>query len=682
MAPATIPARSSDSSRVKQTLRIVLTRYGISQITKNERIKKVERGRPARGRGPSVCRESVETIGRGVVMAGKQESWSRSLGRELRTVRRLGLRIWQLVPCVQKLALGGTVLIMGVASAASTAIPLCLGQLVDAVNPQPRRALAATPLLRLALGYLAVLGAIYVVREVLNVLHRHLFENTCTRIDRDLCVQVVDHLMKVDLAELAREQTGSLHGRITRSVDGFVRFLRLCFHDFAPALLTGIFALAATLSREPRIALAMFGVVPISVALTMWQIATQKGVRLRLLRSREAMAGTLVAQLGGLDYLRAANTPALEVGRVARAAQLRRAEELRHHFEMSLFGCAKALNEGFFHLLVVASGIVLFMHGGIRAGDILVYSALYLNIMSPLNGVHRLIDEAHESSLKVGDLIEILNRPIDPSFQPINPSSPRIAVGTPLFAARDLVVDYHTADGKTRRALDEVSLAIHPGETIGVAGRSGCGKTTWLRVLLRLTHPSGGAVELGGVPLDRISREEIGKLIGYASQNPFIFTGTIRENIAYGCPNVTLADVVRAAQMACMHEEIEAMPGGYDALVAERGQNLSGGQRQRIALARIFLRDLPILILDEGTSALDSISERRVQKALEAARADRTVILVAHRLTTLLGTDRILVFDAGRLVETGSYEDLVDRSGIVSELVRSAAGDPALRACG
>jgi ATP-binding cassette subfamily B protein len=177
------------------------------------------------------------------------------------------------------------------------------------------------------------------------------------------------------------------------------------------------------------------------------------------------------------------------------------------------------------------------------------------------------------------------------------------------------------------------------------------------------------------VPLETISREAIGDLIGYVGQNPFVFAGTIAENISYGREDANLDEIQCAAEMACIHDEILEMPGGYQAHVAERGQNLSGGQRQRLALARVFLKNPPILILDEGTSALDNINERRVQQAINAARADRTVILVAHRLSTLLDTDRILVFDQGRVVETGTYEELVIRGGVFTELVRSAEGD-------
>src|SRR5262249_40620113 len=148
--------------------------------------------------------------------------------------------------------------------------------------------------------------------------------------------------------------------------------------------------------------------------------------------------------------------------------------------------------------------------------------------------VHRFIDEAHESSLKIGDLMGLLNEPVDRSFRPALVVEPDLADGAPLFETEDLRVDYRTADGRVRRALDGVSMAIRHGETIGVAGRSGSGKTTWLRVLLRLTHPSSGQVTLGGVPLENVSRESIARLIGYVGQHPFLFAGTVAENIAYG----------------------------------------------------------------------------------------------------------------------------------------------------
>jgi ATP-binding cassette subfamily B protein len=596
----------------------------------------------------------------------------RGIRQELVTISRQASEVWRLIPWRHKLSLAGALGIMSLASGANTAIPVCLGKLIAAVNPEEHSSQSAADLTRVAAVYLAIIGAAYLVREVMNVLRRFLVEDTCTRIDRDMYVRVVSHLLKVDLGVLAQDQVGALYGRITRGVDGLVRFLRVGFLDFVPALFMGTFALSWTLVKQPRIALAMAGVIPVSLGLTIWQLITQKGIRLDLLASREAMDGTVVEQLGGIDYIRAANTDRQEVERVERAAEYRRAKELRHHFEMSLFGSGKAINEGFFHLVVLAFAIYLFVHGGINAGDILTFSMLYLNVMAPLNEIHRFIDEAHESSLRVGDLLGLLDEPLDRSFELSAPAEPRLVVGEPVFITDQLCVEYRDADGAAKPALNGLSSLIRHGETIGVAGRSGCGKTTWLRTMMRLAHPSGGRATLGGVELSSISRRSIGELVGYVGQNPFVFAGTIAENIAYGCESATEDQIRRAAEQACIHHEIMALPGDYRARLAERGQNLSGGQKQRIALARVFLKNPPILILDEGTSALDNISERLVQRAITAARADRTVILVAHRLSTLREADRILVFDAGRIVEIGTYNELVRQGGVFAELVRSA----------
>jgi ATP-binding cassette subfamily B protein len=609
-------------------------------------------------------------------MEAKSSNGNGGIRRELRLIFKRGRQVWRLVSRRHKVALFGAAILMAVTSLVNTSIPLFLGTLVDAVRVRTEQSQAAE-LYRTAFFYLMLIGTAYLVREGLQVVRRYFVENTCTRIDRDMTVRLVAHLLKVDLGTLTHEKVGALHGRITRSIDGFVRFLRLGFLTLLPALSTGLFALGAAVSKQPWIGLAMVGVIPASVALTVWQLVSQRGVRLRLLRSKEEMDGTVVEQLSGLDYVRAADTHKLEVKRVARTAERRRLKEIRHHFQMSLFGCAKALNEGLFHILVLALAIHLAGEGRISFGEILTFSMLFLSVMTPLSEIHRVIDEGHECSLQVGDLLEMLAQPIDSSFEPLAVQEPRPDLGRPLVKVEGLHVEYRTADGRPRHALDGLNLTIRHGETIGVAGRSGGGKTTWLRVLMRLTHPCRGKVWVAGVPLEEVSREAIGRLIGYVGQSPFVFSGTIAENIAYGTEDATPKAIERAAQMACLHDEILAMPGGYDAPVSERGQNLSGGQRQRIALARVFLKNPPVLILDEGTSALDTISERHVQRALAAARADRTVIIVAHRLSTLLDADRILVFDQGRIVETGTYAELVDNGGVFTELIRHSE-QPAL----
>jgi ATP-binding cassette subfamily B protein len=604
-------------------------------------------------------------------MHDKQDLGIRSFLGEARAILAHGRQVWHLIPTRHKIALGAASLLMGVVSACNVAFPLLLGGMVDRVKIGTEAGLPPRQMYAAAGIFLGLIAAAYVLREALQVLRRYLVENICTRIEKTMTIRVVSQLMKANLAFLSQEKIGALEGRICRSVVGFVRFLRLGFLDFFPPLLTGLFALLAALTKQPLLALAMAGVIPLSLWLTMRQLLSQKGIRLKLIRSREQMDGTVVELLGGLDYVRAANTHEFEVRRVARAAEARRALENNHHFRMSLFGCAKALNEGFFHILVLTAAICMAIHEQISFGDVLTFSILFLNVMAPLNEVHRALDEGHECSLMVNDLLEMLNQPPDRSFSPLAVRPPRIVSGETLIDVRDLVIEYPAANG-IMCVLDRVSMHIRHGETIGLAGPSGCGKTTWLRVLMRLLHPTLGEVSIGGVPLESVSREAIGQLVGYVGQSPFVFHGSVAENIAYGQPDPGGEAIAQAARKAHIFEEIMAMPGGFDALVTERGMNLSGGQRQRLALARVFLKDPPILILDEGTSALDTISERQVQQAIDLARKDRTVILVAHRLSTLRDADRIYVFQHGRVVESGSYQELYQQGGAFTELVNCA----------
>ena len=206
---------------------------------------------------------------------------------------------------------------------------------------------------------------------------------------------------------------------------------------------------------------------------------------------------------------------------------------------------------------------------------------------------------------------------------------------------------------------------------MGLAGPSGSGKSTLVRVLLRLTHPTSGSALLGGVAIENVSRETIGQLVGYVGQSPFLFAGTISANIAYGCDEADEPRIREAAELAGIHDEIMALADGYQSLVQEQGHNLSGGQRQRIALARVFLKNPPLLVLDEGTSALDTISEHHVQQAIEKLRPGRTIMIVAHRLSTLQTADRILVFQNGRIAQSGTIDELTECPGIFTEMLCS-----------
>jgi len=599
-------------------------------------------------------------------MAEEQRSFLGDVG----TVWTRRKQIWRLVTRADKLGFAAGVVIMALVAAIETGIALLIGWFFDRVS----RFAGSPPSQWMGFVVIAlvVLASAYILKESLQLLRRWIVNRTTARIERNMTVRLVGHLLKVDLGALARERIGSLHGRISRSVEGFVKFLRVSFSDFVPAILTALFALGAGIQQEWRIGLVMLCVVPLSILITVWQVTSQKGIRASLLQAKESLDGTVVEQLGGLEYIRAANTYPLEVARVENAAESRSQRETKHGFAMALFDWMKAVNEGLFHVAIIGFAVLLAAHGEIPYGKVLVFSVLFINIMRPLKEVHRILDETYDSSIQVSVLLQMLNQPFDKSYGVVTLRPPRLDGSIPLLECQDLVVDYTVPDGASRRILNGLTLEIRQGQTIGIAGRSGSGKSTWLRCVLRLLHPTSGEVLVGGVPIGVLSREDIGKSIGYVSQVPFVFSGTVSENIAYGCGAVTSEQIREAARQAHIHEEILQMPQGYDSMLTERGGNLSGGQRQRIALARMFLKNPPVLILDEGTSALDNISERRVRAAIDHARQTHTVIMVAHRLSTLNETDCIFVFDQGRIVEQGAFNDLVAKNGVFAELVRSA----------
>lgn len=592
------------------------------------------------------------------------------LRAEAVSVRKAVAAVWFLIAKRARLALVGATLLMSGGAWLNAQIPVAVGSLANAIsgaiNGGRRWTFADTA------PFLLTLTVLFLVREALNVARKYLVHNTGTTVEKQITVSLVSHLLELELGMLARDRVGALHGRVRRSVEGFVRLLMLSFMEFVPAVLTAAFALGVAFRRHPGIGALMLGVVPTTILIVLMQIGSQKGIRLALLRSKEEVDGAVVEQLGGIEYVRAADTQAVEAERVERVCEGLRATELRHHFEMSLFDCAKALNEGAFFIAVTALSIALAGSGRIPVGDVVVYAMLFASVLAPLRDVHRILDEAHESTLRVRDLLDLLGQPRDRSFVVDRPLQPIVDRSVPVFELKDVTADFIAPDGSRRTALRAVSVRIGLGEMVGIAGRSGAGKSTLLRIALRLAHPIGGAVHFGGVPLESVTRHALAESIGYVSQSPFLFAGTVRENLSYERKGAPFQDVIEAAKRAGIHDEILAMPGGYDAYVAERGQNLSGGQRQRIALARVFLKDPPVIILDEATSALDTIAERQIQVALDRIRRDRCILVVAHRLSSLRPADRILVFDDGKLAQVGNFAALSGEEGIFASLVASA----------
>jgi ATP-binding cassette subfamily B protein len=306
------------------------------------------------------------------------------------------------------------------------------------------------------------------------------------------------------------------------------------------------------------------------------------------------------------------------------------------------------------------------LDGAMEVGVFSVLVYMTQRLLWPLTRLGETFDlyqRAMASTRRILDLLAVA-----PTIRPGSGRLPHPVQGEIEFHS----VNFAYSDG--RLILDNLSLRVPAGETHAIVGATGAGKSTLVKLLLRLYDPTSGRITFDGNDLRGLSFESVRHSIGYVGQDVFLFQGTVRENLSYGRPDATEAEIEEAAALAEATEFIKELPLGYDTIVGERGQKLSGGQRQRLSIARAILRDPPVLVLDEATSSVDNETEAAIQHSLDIVGKDRTVIVIAHRLSTVRFADRIHVLDDGRLIEAGTHDELVASGGLYAALWRVQTG--------
>lgn len=484
------------------------------------------------------------------------------------------------------------------------------------------------------------------------------------RVVADLRARVFAHLATLDAAYFERHRSGEIMSRITADTTQITAAAGASLSQAVRNSIMLAGALAMMVVTSPRLSGLVLVAIP---AIVLPLVAYGRAVR-RLSRSAQdtlAEAAAYAAEnLAAHRTMQAATAEPMVTARYGTAIE-RAFAAARSRF------LARAGLTALVILLVFASivgvlwhGASLVVGGALTAGALGQFMLYAVFAGSSLAGLSEVWAEIQQAAGAASRLTEILE--LEPAIA--SPDNPMQLPDPPLGSLAFENVSFHYASRAGHAALDCVSFRVEPGETVAIVGPSGAGKSTILALALRVFDPSCGRVLLDGVPLGRADLVALRRRIALVPQDVALFADTVAENIRYGMPAATRSDIERAAAGAHADAFIKALPKGYDTELGERGVTLSGGQRQRIAIARAILRDAPILLLDEATSALDAESEVAVQEALDGLRGRRTTLIVAHRLSTVLRADRILVMDKGRVVEEGTHQSLLARGGLYARL--------------
>ncbi|WP_251858571.1 ABC transporter ATP-binding protein [Herbiconiux sp. L3-i23] len=538
---------------------------------------------------------------------------------------------------------------------------------------------AGGPNVPVLLEIVGLMVLIWIVSAGLGIWQTYLTANVGTKVMGAMRVDLFRHLQGMELGFFTRTKTGVIQSRLANDVGGVAGVLSNTVSSVVGNVVTVTAALVAMLLLSWQLTLVAVVLLPV-LALAQRRVGR---VRARIATQTQESLSDMTAitqeslSVSGILLAKSFGRQGSETERYAQ--QNRRQIFLQVRQAMS--------GQGFFALVqiflsVVPAAIYLvsayLITGGvdITAGTIVAFTTVQARLMWPLLGLMRVALDLQTSGALFARIFEYFD--LKPAIA--EPASPQaITAADPIGKVEydDVHFAYPDQTEEGRETLAGVSFTAEPGEHVAFVGSSGAGKTTIGYLLPRLYDVTGGAVRVSGHDVRDLLQDDLRAQIGIVSQETYLFHATIRENLLYADPDATEERMREAAEAAAIAGTIESFPDGYDTVVGERGYRLSGGEKQRIAIARVLLKNPPILMLDEATSALDSVSERAVQEALDRLSAGRTTITIAHRLSTVVDADVIHVVDKGRIVESGTHAELLERGGAYFELaVRQGLREP------
>ncbi len=511
--------------------------------------------------------------------------------------------------------------------------------------------------------YLGGLALAAIVSWLLAWAHGAVLARVTERMAADLRNRTFSHLQRLGLQYFGGKRTGDLVARVSNDTDNLCSFLSDTLVDFITDVLMIVGTAIVLLTLDPALAVAALASFP-PIA---WLIVRIRGRLthgfLRGGRAWSQMTSILADAIPGIRVVKAFSQEEREIARFAHANQRIVDINDRINALWTFFWPLVQLLNQVGLLVVWAVGAYQVLHGRVTVGVLTAFIAYISRFYTRVESMSRVLTATQRAAAGAQRLFEILDR----APTELEPKRP---VRQPEIRG-ELAFDHVSFRHGHRLVLEDVSFRATPGQLVGIVGHTGSGKSTVANLICRFYDVASGAVLVDGVDVRQLSVAEHRRHIGIVLQEPFLFFGTIGENVAYGVPNAEPARILAAARAARAHDFVLKLGEGYDALVGERGQSLSGGERQRIAIARAILVDPRLLVLDEATSAVDTRTERQIQRALDAATAGRTTIAIAHRLSTLRKADLLVVLRDGRVVEQGPPAELLMRDGEYARLWRA-----------
>jgi ABC-type transport system involved in Fe-S cluster assembly fused permease/ATPase subunit len=557
-----------------------------------------------------------------------------------------------------KVRVGLALLCLIAAKTASIYLPFILKYTVDELNAER----AADAIVLVPFGLVAAYGLLRLANVLFGEIRDTLFGRVTERAMRRLGLQVFRHLHNLDLDFHLNRQTGGLSRDIERGTSGISFLMRFLVFNIVPtlfeiAVVVGVLFYNYGVSFALIILVSVVGYVSFSVKATDWRTKFVREVN----QADSSTSSRAIDSLLNYETVKYFNNETYEANRYD--VDLANWENARRKNRLSLF----ALNGGQASIIAIAMTSMMALaaykvaQGDMTIGDFVLINAFTMQIFMPLNFLGFVYREIRGSIANIENLFNLLDKqpnvPIDENAKDLKIDHGKITFNQVQFSYRP-----------DRTILHDISFDILPGQKVAVVGESGSGKSTLVKLLFRFYDSSNGSISIDGQDISKVNQHSLRKAIGIVPQDTVLFNDTIFENVRYGRPDATDAEVQQAIDLAHLRGFIESLPNGENTSVGERGLKLSGGEKQRVAIARTILKRPPIMVFDEATSSLDSQSEQAILTALKEISQGHTSLVIAHRLSTIVDADKIVVMGNGRILEQGSHRQLLDQNGAYKQL--------------